>query len=328
MTKNKLNDFIKFLQKDYKIIGPKRFGKYLDVAEITNPKELAFESQLPFHSFKKYFIPSKTSLFDYDNFKFKEKFDSEKIAIVGINVLDLKAILLYDQVFEKDPYYQARRNNILIIAHNFLPAIENNIFEEKYEEDILEHLPFDIFLASVTKNKFEVFSGSSMGQKLLEQNKISEFRHIQFSGPIQEEGPNKSQKLIYEKLKAAERRQSDSKIWQDLDKRCIECGKCTIICPTCYCFRIDDEPEITKGKGQRIRSWDVCFYNEFSEISGGLKFLKTTGERIRFWYYHKFVRNFEEFSFAGCIGCNRCSVVCPAGIEINKVLEEIKKIKP
>lgn len=325
MTRIQLNSLIKFLQKDYQIIGVKKVGDFLDVAEIAEPKELSLELQLPFHGFKKYFLPEKEILFDYNKFKFKENLATSKIAIVGINILDLKAILLYDQVFEKDPYYQARRRNILIIAHNFLPSIESNIFEEKYEEDILEHLPFDIFLAGINQDKFEVFSGSSRGQKLLEKNKIADYRHIQFSGPIPEEGPNKLHKLIYDKFKSVGWRANDNKIWDELDKRCLECGKCAIICPTCYCFRLDDEPEIEPGKGQRARSWDACFYHEFSEVAGGAKFLKTTGERIRFWYWHKFVRNFEEFSFAGCIGCNRCSVVCPAKIEINKVLGEIKK---
>ncbi|MFH0819540.1 MAG: 4Fe-4S dicluster domain-containing protein [bacterium] len=322
MTKEQLNNLIKFLQKDHRIIGAKRFGKFIDVAEIKDPAELTLENQLPFHGFKKYFLPEKTVLFDYNKFKFQENLTAPKIAIFGINILDLKAVLLYDQVFEKDPYYQARRANILIIAHNFLPSIESNIFEEKYEEDILEHLPFDIFLAGINKDKFEVFSGSSRGQKLLEKNKITDYRHIQFSGPIKEEGPNKFHKLIYDKFKSSK----NNKIWDELDKRCIECGKCTIICPTCYCFRLDDEPAIEPTQGQRVRAWDSCFYHEFSEVAGGAKFLKTTGERIRFWYWHKFVRNFEEFSFAGCIGCNRCSVVCPAKININEVLEDIKKL--
>lgn len=322
MTKEQLNNLIKFLQKDHRIIGTKRFGKFLDVAEIKDPAELTLENQLPFHGFKKYFLPEKTVLFEYNKFKFQENLTAPKIAIFGINILDLKAVLLYDQVFEKDPYYQAQRANILIIAHNFLPSIESNIFEEKYEEDILEHLPFDIFLAGINKDKFEVFSGSSRGQKLLEKNKITDYRHIQFSGPISEEGSNKFHKLIYDKFKNS----ADKKIWDELDKRCIECGKCTIICPTCYCFRLDDESAIEPTQGQRVRAWDACFYHEFSEVAGGVKFLKTTGERIRFWYWHKFVRNFEEFSFAGCIGCNRCSVVCPAKININEVLEDIKKL--
>lgn len=83
--------------------------------------------------------------------------------------------------------------------------------------------------------------------------------------------------------------------------------------------------DLKKNEGQRKQCWTSCFYQEFSEIAGGYKFLDNTAKRIYNWYYHKFVRIPEEYSFSGCVGCGRCIKVCPAGINIREELEKIKK---
>ena len=112
------------------------------------------------------------------------------------------------------------------------------------------------------------------------------------------------------------------KIWDELGQRCVECGKCTIVCPTCFCFRFEDE-----SSGKRTRVPDSCFYKDFSEVAGNHKFLSSTAQRIYFWYYHKFVRIPEEYNLPGCVECNRCTKNCPVGIDIKKTLSKILKIK-
>lgn len=331
MTAKELENFFNYLKKSWEIFGPKEIKSeqsqtQILIERLENFQELALDQRLPFYSFKRFFIPEKEKIFDYKNEELKIKLAPKKVAVFGLNILDLKAILLYDQVFEKDAYYQARRQSILVIGHSLVPNLPQNIFEQTYEEDILEHLSFDIFLAatggqSISNNKTQVFTGSLLGQKILKDFGYQNFTHIQFSGPVKEGRLDERMISLKDKLE----NHHNQKIWDELGSRCIECGKCTVVCPTCFCFRIDDQPSLEAGQGERERCWDSCFYQEFSEIAGGYKFLNETAKRIHFWYFHKFARIPEEFDFLGCVGCRRCAAVCPVGIDIAEVLKEIEK---
>ncbi len=320
MNRSQFNKLISFIQKGgWQVYGPQENGGEAVVDLINKPASFVLDERLPFFSFKRFFVPEKEDLLEYKQGKFSQSsLEAEKQAIVGMNILDLRSILLYDQVFEKDPYYQARRQANLVIGHSIVPPIGNNIFEEKYEEDILEHLSFDIFLGVITPDKFEVFSGSAKGRNILDSFGYGGYRHVQFSGPAREEG-NERMKEIKERMSE----HYNPAVWEKLGDICLECGKCTVICPTCFCFRIDDCPALKKGEGKRTRSWDSCFYQEFSEVAGGHKFLDSTAKKIHFWYYHKFVRIPEEYSMVGCVGCGRCYTVCPVRINIRKILKEL-----
>ncbi|KKS65925.1 MAG: 4Fe-4S ferredoxin iron-sulfur binding domain protein [Parcubacteria group bacterium GW2011_GWC2_42_6] len=307
----------------------------LQIKELESINELILSDELPIYPFKNLFIPECETLFEYKGNQLTESDRSHKIALFGINLLDLKAFNLYDLVFANDPYYQRRRKNSLVIG--YATNLEKDVYGRNYEPDILEHVHFDIFIegpsmhsakqGKLNSEKYKIFAGSIKGQRILEHLGYKKYEYIEFNGPL----VNKER---MNELRNKLTNHHQQKIWDELGKRCIECGKCTIACPTCFCFRIDDEAGLVENTGVRTRCWDSCYYREFSEVSGPStssgqdnkpKFLTTTAQRIHFWYYHKFARIPDEFGIQGCVGCLRCHQVCPVDINIKEVLEDVKK---
>jgi len=325
MNKTALNNFVKYLQKKYKIYAPIKDGDELYVKPINEATEIDFSNKIPMNTFKPVLLPKRDVLFEYKKGKIvKKPISYEPECGFLMSVQDLKAVGLFHQVFERDPYYQKKRQSNLLIGQAFFEGSGfKGHLRERYEEDILEHIIFDIMLVKSGKAVWKVFTGSLKGQKLLEKFDYKKYEHIEFTGLIKEEGIDPELEQHRKQIVEA-----SNQAWEHWGAICTACGKCAIDCPTCYCFDIDDEPDTKeKGSGQRVRTWTTCFYNGFSEVGGGNKFLRTNAQRIQNWYVHKWVRIPHEYQIMGCVNCGRCDKVCPVGIKRADVFKWLEKNK-
>lgn len=328
MNKTQFNKFVEYLLGREIVYAPQYTieGK-LVIDKLDNFKDLYLGTELPLDSWKWYMLPPRQKMFDYNGNQIKETLPKIKNQILlGVSIVDMQALTLLNQVFEKDAYYQEIKKKTIVIGTSFVP--EENFYQyfEKFEEDKLEHLQFDIFLA-VQKNGYRIYTGSEDGQRFLDNFGYKDYQHIEYAGPIREEGLDKQMVEIEEAMQ----NRHNQKIWDDLGKRCIQCGKCTIVCPVCFCFRIFDRANLDQESGSRNRCWDSCFYNEFTQVAGPTpkapkhRLMTTTAQKIYFWYEHHFVRTPSTFSLPGCVGCGRCTRTCPAGIDIFQTIRDILK---
>jgi ferredoxin len=325
MNDKKVKIFLHGLFREFLVFAPTKEGAKLVINKVSNEEEVDWSGQIPENSWKKVFYPHQEQLFDISDDKLAESKNTyPKVSALGINIVDLRAFTLYEKVFADDVYYQKRRRNTLVVGYSPDWPIDHKkykVFSHDFENNILEHLIFDVFIVKLKGDSCGYYSGSKDGQRILEKYGINNYKNIEYAGSTPRTAVDRKMLRLQEKvIKSA-----DKRIWNELAKICLACGKCSINCPTCFCFDLEDR--IDPSNPSRIRKWGNCFYNDFSLMAGGVKPLDSVREKIYFWYVHKFVRIPREYKMPGCVGCGRCTKACPVGINISKNIANISKMK-
>ncbi|HYF72447.1 MAG TPA: 4Fe-4S dicluster domain-containing protein [Nocardioides sp.] len=116
---------------------------------------------------------------------------------------------------------------------------------------------------------------------------------------------------------------AESPVWDQVAGRCLACGNCTQVCPTCFCTDVRDVSDLSGGLVARERVWDSCFGAEYSYIHGG-SVRASTRARYRQWLTHKLASWEDQFGMSGCVGCGRCITWCPAAIDLTEEVAALR----
>jgi sulfhydrogenase subunit beta (sulfur reductase) len=111
--------------------------------------------------------------------------------------------------------------------------------------------------------------------------------------------------------------------WQDVADRCLSCGNCTMVCPTCFCTTVEDVTDLQGEHVERHQHWDSCFTIDYSHLHGGAV-RHSSRSRYRQWMTHKLATWFDQFGSSGCVGCGRCITWCPVGIDLTEEARAIR----
>jgi ferredoxin len=112
--------------------------------------------------------------------------------------------------------------------------------------------------------------------------------------------------------------------WDDVAARCLACGNCTMVCPTCFCHTVEETPDLAHQRSEHSRSWDSCFTQDHGYIHGK-NIRPTIKDRYRMWLTHKLASWIDQFGSSGCVGCGRCITWCPVGIDLTEELPALLK---
>jgi NAD(P)H-flavin reductase/NAD-dependent dihydropyrimidine dehydrogenase PreA subunit len=176
---------------------------------------------------------------------------------------------------------------------------------------------YDLMLTDLG-NRYAINIGSEKGEQLLEKyakglsNALA--RDAQLVGQKKREVMAMTQQkldflpeLIPEMLAKS---YGESSFWERHSEKCLACGSCVLVCPTCYCFDVKDNTDLTLELGERVRTWDGCLLEDFAKIASGENFRATRPTRYRHRYFKKGKYLFDRFGFISCVGCGRCSSNC------------------
>ena len=248
-------------------------------------------------------------------------------AIIGVRNCDLVALDLQDQHFLKqdyiDPHYEIRRKNLFLIAVNCTHPAQT-CFCESTGDGPIAQAGFDIVLDELDES-FLIKPGSDTGNRLISALPLIESNEAYEAEVAQQHVDAKSfQKTTLPDIdiKNLLVKSFDSSKWDDLAKRCLSCGNCTSVCPTCFCYSEKDQPELDGQSSERVREWDSCFNQSHSYIHGFV-IRSETKFRYRQWLTHKFSGWFDQYGRSGCVGCGRCVTWCPVGIDVVEAISNV-----
>jgi len=330
ISKKDLKDWIYGLCKDYIIFAPVKGEEGIVFNEIKSIDEIYFKSTNSKKSPKGICFPQMEKLFSFSKEDKIELFPIEvkikKRIIFGIRPCDAMAFSALDKVFisqeYKDTYYIGKRENTLMIGIACTEP-ETICFCTTIGGDPASKEGIDVLLIDIGDEYFvEVLTNK--GKSLV--NGISYFKkandnHIK----LKEEKINKArEKVKYIDITGLKEKLDESfdlPFWDRIYEKCIGCGICTFLCPTCHCFDIVDEGG--KDQGERIRIWDSCQFPLFTKHASGVNPRPTGKERLRQRILHKFKYFVENYNMFGCVGCGRCVKYCPVNLDIREILKSL-----
>jgi len=259
-----------------------------------------------------------------------------RYAFFGIRACEIAAIEVQDRVLRNgaavDAHYAAVRESALLVAVNCGQAAAT-CFCTSFETGPRATSGFDLALTELLGDDEHVLlceAGSERGTELLaalDGKPAEPPHHARAAEATARAEADITRHLETEDLPARLEAALEHPRWDDVAGRCLSCGNCTMVCPTCFCHTVHDVNDLAGERTERIREWDSCFTGGHAYIHGG-NLRPSVRARYRQWLTHKLGTWQEQFGTSGCVGCGRCVAWCPVGIDITEEIAALTATSP
>jgi ferredoxin len=332
MLKESIPGWVEYLAEDSRLIGPVPFQGSHVFAEIHSADEIDWGYPTTILPPKKALLPQREDLlsFDLQQNRIEAVDESQPTILLGVHTCDLYAIHMLDHVFRQDyadQHYLARREQVTIVSIECLePCTSDSFCKDMGTLNVPDD--FDLHLTDLG-DAYIVDIGSSKGLALIDDfpgaRQATSRDRERFNRIMSSKWPRFQYRLQADvtELPSLLALNYKSTTWNELERKCLGCGSCNIVCPTCYCFDVRDEIDLAMTVGKRYRTWDSCQLNQFASVAGGHDFRPGRASRQR----HRFLRKYRYQSVApglvGCVGCGRCAQACLVNISPVEVLNTL-----
>ncbi|WP_303813626.1 anaerobic sulfite reductase subunit AsrA [Acidaminococcus timonensis] len=309
--------------RDYDLYAPKLYagtGRFseTDVVRygvIKSPEDIVWDQRSDY-SWKEAVLPVCQTLLYFTEDDVNEARDPEKGKIVFLRSCDLAAVQRFDYIFlqngPEDSYYKARRDKLKFVLMGCDHSFEGC---------------FCVSMGTNHSTDYDAALNRRDGGWELDVPDATLAKALdELTAPKGDVTPdyvkeNDFTVTVPENLTSAV---AKSHIWDEYDKRCIKCGRCTLVCPTCTCWSMQDLYYTENGKaGERRRVQASCMIDGYTDVAGGLKFRQKGGERMRFKVLHKVLDFKKRAGYQMCVGCGRCDAICPEYISFVHCIEKL-----
>ena len=287
-----------------------------DVDSVISPKDI--------------FFPQLESCLEFNDGKIRETVESSPKLLFGIQSCDLRGMLFADDFYKRnfeDKYYISRIQNRFIIAKGCVKPPRPTCFCTSAKTGPFAEVGYDLQLVEV-QDLYLVEVGSKKGEDF-----IKKYAKFFTDSPADADKmisqikskATESVELRVDFQKALDLMDQESFIpeenYKRIGERCIYCGGCIYVCPTCTCFNVFDN--IKDNQGARMRNWDACVFEGYTRETSGHNPRKEKWQRTSRRYEHKLKYDYKTTGMSGCVGCGRCLSSCPVDIGISKFILEI-----
>ncbi|MHB8791114.1 MAG: 4Fe-4S dicluster domain-containing protein [Desulfobulbaceae bacterium] len=321
------------------IVGPVRKGSTSQGEPvygfdcIYDFSELALDYPPTVHSPKKYFLPYSETLatFTIQGREWRKHVDYNvyrPLVFFGMHACDINGLNKLDKVMLEsvypNPYYAGKRQNTFIIGVSCTPRPQ--CFCRSMGTDSVLH-GFDLFLTDIgesffveiqTAAAFEVLKSVRTSEPTDEDHglymRAADARREQFTCHVDTTDLTKILDLEFQ-----------AEVWREWGEKCLSCGTCANVCPTCYCYGITESVDLSLREARKELHLHSCNLIDFARVAGGHNFRPESHTRLKYRYYHKHRGFVEAFEESLCVGCGRCGQACLAGITVPAVIESVRE---
>jgi len=322
LDETQLDAFITAVAERHQVFAPVR-SDVVRFQEVKDGKaiDLSENSYLPI---KEFFFARQDVLFVFDGAKLTVPVEEVGPRVFfGVRRCDLNALSHQDLVFMQEPrdsYYAQRREASVLIGYHCPEPPSSHCFCGSMNLKDCQDLMF-----VPRAGYFLVEEGSERGKRLI-QEFSQYFRETEEALKEEDRRTAGADGLATTDIAAL----YSNERWEEGVRKCLSCGACTALCPTCYCYEIHDEVELRDvGCGSRNRCWSSCQLKDFTRVAGDVVVRESRSERFLHRIYHQIEYYRERYGVTMCVGCGRCISYCPTRIDwvdiVNRMVGNGKK---